>query len=100
MKLYTKKLPVSNYSELTHSVGTRVSCSGVKGSSCFQLFRINPFGRVIILESCGRGEGEQTVSNYSELTHSVGLRQVNGFMNKTDNSFQLFRINPFGRVYR
>ncbi len=35
----------------------------------FQLFRINPFGRAL---SVGRHGNIRQVSNYSELTHSVG----------------------------
>ena len=74
---------------------------GVKCSVrfCFQLFRINPFGRAIIggLDQ----SGYDWVSNYSELTHSVGFL---GFPPRGETlwvplSFQLFRINPFGRGY-
>ena len=36
----------------------------------FQLFRINPFGRADLLEFIG--DDMNLVSNYSELTHSVG----------------------------
>ena len=65
-------LKVSNYSELTHSVGRNLSVLAVA------------FGL--------------SVSNYSELTHSVGLYFKKGACPASiEESFQLFRINPFGR---
>ena len=64
-------LPVSNYSELTHSVGEAVTPEMTDQFAGFQLFRINPFGRA---------------------------QQIDGECNLQQQGFQLFRINPFGRV--
>ena len=87
---------VSNYSELTHSVGyPTLSELAERYRYCFQLFRINPFGREA--GNCLFTETYQVVSNYSELTHSVGVTPLSDRTVPPKDGFQLFRINPFGR---
>ncbi len=87
---------VSNYSELTQSVGL-LQGSGLRTADLsFQLFRINPIGGAFTGKATTKLI-DKAVSNYSELTQSVGLEKSHrGTVYPT--SFQLFRINPIGGV--
>ena len=63
--------------------------------SCFQLFRIDPIGGERALGEVSL-EGALGVSNYSELTQSVGFPIVAVEQLRKEGSFQLFRIDPIG----
>jgi len=88
---------VSNYSELTQSVGFDYSISQSRFtkivsnySELTQSVGSKTFPTTALLVP-------QTVSNYSELTQSVGQRIHNCPPDYTiPDRFQLFRINPIG----
>ncbi len=61
---------VSNYSELTQSVGAAKYLEAAITRSRFQLFRIDPIGGGGSIRPI---KTSTKVSNYSELTQSVGI---------------------------
>jgi Tfp pilus assembly protein PilX len=91
---------VSNYSELNPSVGVsaKLFTEKLAQESCFQLFRIKPFGwgKSFLKDE---EHDEESVSNYSELNPSVGTRSSAPQLPNVQQSFQLFRIKPFGWAF-
>ncbi len=91
------QLIVSNYSELTQSVGgIAYIYKDTKTPECFQLFRINPIGGE--MQMVVPTDHNSFVSNYSELTQSVG-KALFAEPPRATQCFQLFRINPIGGAW-
>ena len=66
------------------------------GAFRFQLIRFNPIGRELQNPAVLCDQNAQ-VSNYSDLTQSVGERE--NFQMSPIEGFQLFRFNPIGREH-
>ncbi len=98
MLIKLKNRWVSNYSELTHSVGVNNDDLAKQLKD-----KVSNYSELThsVGDNCPYSMNEQfsrKVSNYSELTHSVGAYDIASISLVRTISFQLFRINPFGRA--
>ncbi len=84
---------VSNYSDLTQSVG---SIEEISDEEYYSVSNYSDLTQSVGVRTRLHGKAYTGVSNYSDLTQSVGTYEAAKLNSLGLTSFQLFRFNPIG----